>query len=67
VVGILLLGPVKNDEYLKFSDATWFEKLSTGVLIAVIAGIGIAPLWLSDMINESLHPFILQLSQAIIP
>jgi NADH-quinone oxidoreductase subunit M len=67
VVGILLLGPVKNSEYLSFSDATWYEKLTTGVLIAVIAGIGIAPLWLSDMINESLHPIIMQLSQAILP
>lgn len=67
VVGILLLGPVKNNEYLSFSDATWYEKLTTGVLIAVIAGIGIAPLWLSDMIHVSLQPIIQQLSQAIIP
>jgi NADH-quinone oxidoreductase subunit M len=67
VVGILLLGPVKNDHFLKFKDAEWYEKVSTGVLIAVIAGIGLAPLWLSDMINDSLNPVIIQLSQVIVP
>lgn len=67
VVGILLLGPVKNNHYLEFTDAKWYERVSTGVLIATIAGIGIAPLWLSDMIGDSLEPVIMQLSQAIIP
>jgi NADH-quinone oxidoreductase subunit M len=67
VVGILLLGPVKNNEYLKFTDATWYERLTTGVLIATIAGIGLAPLWLSDMIHHSLQPIIRQLSQVMLP
>ncbi len=44
VVGILLLGPVKNDHYLHLNDARWWEKLSAGALIVAIAGIGIAPL-----------------------
>lgn len=64
VVGILLLGPVKNDHYLHLTDAKWFERLSTITLVVAIAGIGIAPLWLSDMINVSLQPIIYKLSTA---
>lgn len=63
VVGILLLGPVTNNEYLTFKDAKWWEKLSVGTLIAAIAGIGIAPLWLSNTIYDSLAPIISRLTQ----
>jgi NADH-quinone oxidoreductase subunit M len=58
VVGVLLLGPVKNDHYLHLSDARWYERLSAGTLIVAIAGIGIAPLWLSNLISSSLAPYI---------
>lgn len=58
VVGTLLLGPVKNNHYLELKDATWFEKITTVTLIASIAGIGLAPLWLSDMIGDSLIPIL---------
>jgi NADH-quinone oxidoreductase subunit M len=62
VVGLLLLGPVKNNDYLSIKDAEWHEKLTGLVLIAAIAAIGIAPLWLSDMIFDSLEPIILKLT-----
>ena len=58
VVGILLLGPIKNDHYLHLTDAVWYEKLSTITLVISIAAIGLAPLWLSDMINVSLWPMV---------
>ncbi len=54
VVGMLLLGPIRNDHFLHLSDAKWFEKISTSTLIIAVAAIGIAPLWLSNMINASL-------------
>ena len=54
VVGAILLGPVKNEEYNSFQDARWFEKVVTVTLIIAIAAIGLAPLWLSDMITESI-------------
>jgi len=50
----LLLGPIRNDHFLHLSDAKWFEKISTSTLIIAVAAIGIAPLWLSNMINASL-------------
>lgn len=58
VVGALLFGPIKNDHYLHLDDAKWYEKLSTVTLILAISAIGIAPLWLSDMIGISLQPII---------
>ena len=62
VVGILLLGPIKDDHYLHLTDAVWYEKLSTLTLLLSIAAIGMAPLWLSDMINFSLGPIIEKIS-----
>ncbi len=58
VVGIMLMGPVKNEEYLNLPRVTWYEKTGILLLLIPIIGIGVAPLWLSDMILESLQPFI---------
>lgn len=58
VVGIMLLGPVRHEEHLKLTDATWFERVSTITLVIAIAGIGILPLWLSDTIQRSLGPLM---------
>jgi NADH-quinone oxidoreductase subunit M len=65
VVGILLLGPINNDHYQHLGDARWFEKISAGSLILAIAGIGIAPLWLSNLIAGSLGPYVARLAQTI--
>ncbi|HMS65424.1 MAG TPA: NADH-quinone oxidoreductase subunit M [Ignavibacteria bacterium] len=62
VVGTLLLGKLSNEEYTVIKDAVWFEKVVTVILIAVIAAIGIAPLWLSEFIRTSLNPIIHKLS-----
>ncbi len=64
VVATLLYGPIRNDHYNHLTDARWFEKLSTVTLLVCIAAIGIAPLWLSDMINFSLAPIVTKLSMA---
>ncbi|HPT32055.1 MAG TPA: hypothetical protein PLW67_09460, partial [Prolixibacteraceae bacterium] len=58
VVGILLLGPIKDPHFEHLTDAKWHEKLSTITLVVAIAAIGIAPLWLSDMIMHSLDPIL---------
>lgn len=64
VVGTLLLGPIRNDHYLHLTDAKWYERLSTITLVLAIAAIGIAPLWLSDMINVSLQPIVQKIEMA---
>jgi NADH-quinone oxidoreductase subunit M len=58
VVGVLLLGPIRNDHYLHLTDATWWERLSTITLVISIAAIGIAPYWLSEMIGFSMKPIV---------
>jgi NADH-quinone oxidoreductase subunit M len=65
VVGILLLGPIKDDHYHHLGDARWFEKLSAGSLIVAIAGIGLAPLWLFNIITGSLGPYVVRLTQVV--
>ncbi len=58
VVGIMLMGPVKNEAFLNLPKVTWYEKAGIFLLLIPIVGIGVAPLWLSNMILESLQPFI---------
>jgi len=62
VVGILLMGPIRDNHFLHLKDAVWYERLSTLTLLLSIAAIGMAPLWLSDMINFSLDPIIDKIS-----
>ncbi len=56
VVGILLLGKIRNEEFNQIRDARWFDRISVVALILGITMIGTAPLWLSDMINGGLVP-----------
>ncbi len=58
VVGIMLMGPVKNEAYLNLEKVTWYEKTGIMLLLIPIVGIGVAPLWLSNMILESIQPFV---------
>jgi NADH-quinone oxidoreductase subunit M len=62
VVGVLLLGPIKNPHFEHLEDAKWFEKISTVTLVLAITAIGIAPLWLSNTIIESLKPIVSKLA-----
>ncbi|MBP8792878.1 MAG: NADH-quinone oxidoreductase subunit M [Lutibacter sp.] len=58
VVGIMLMGPVKNPEFLNLPKVTWYEKTGILLLLLPIIAMGVAPLWLSNMILESIAPFI---------
>lgn len=60
-VGKFLYGEVKDPKYLSLTDASWDEKVAVFVLIACVAGLGIAPLWMSDLISQSVEPVISQL------
>ena len=58
VVGKILYGTCGNPEHLKLSDATWDERLSVVCLVVAIAGMGLAPLWVSDLIRGSVSELI---------
>ena len=57
-VGKILFGNVQNPEHLKLTDATWDERFAVICLIACVAGLGMAPFWVSDLISESVEPII---------
>lgn len=61
VVGILLLGQIKNHHYDDLNDAKWYEKMSVVALLVSIIYIGILPNGLSSLIRESLAPIISKL------
>lgn len=54
VVGKILFGPVQDPHHLQLTDATWHEKIATVGLIVCVAGMGIFPGWISDLISASL-------------
>ena len=58
VVGMMLMGPIKDEAFLNLEKVTWYEKTGILLMLIPIVGIGVAPLWLSNMILESLQPFI---------
>lgn len=64
VVGMMLLGPIKDPHHEHLEDAKWHERLSTITLVVAIAAIGLFPLWLSDTIMESLKPIVEKLALA---
>ena len=58
LVGKILYGTCTNEHHLKLTDATWDERLSVICLIVAVAGLGLAPLWVSDMIADSVLPMV---------
>ncbi len=58
VVGMMLMGPVKNEEFNNLPKVTWYEKVGVLLLLIPITLMGVLPLWISDLIRESLQPFI---------
>lgn len=58
VVGKILLGPLKEENHSMITDAVWYEKVPIFVLLFTIIAMGIAPLWISNTIFESLNPIV---------
>ncbi|NDW08620.1 NuoM family protein [Dysgonomonas sp. 520] len=54
VVGKILYGPVIDDHHLELTDAVWYEKIATAGLIVCVAGMGMFPGWISNLIRESI-------------
>ena len=58
VVGKILYGTCTNEHHLQLTDATWDERFSVICLILAVAALGMAPLWVSDMINTGVAPIV---------
>lgn len=57
LIGKILYGTCADQHHLQLTDATWDERLAVVVLIACVAGLGLAPFWISNMIGESAMRF----------
>ncbi|MDR0939863.1 MAG: NADH-quinone oxidoreductase subunit M, partial [Mediterranea sp.] len=58
LVGKILYGTCTNKHHLALTDATWDERVAVVCLIACVAGLGLAPFWMSDMISQSVAPIV---------
>ncbi len=58
VVGKILFHTVKNPHHLGLTDATWDERLAVICLVIAIAGLGMAPFWVSDMLHDSVNTIL---------
>lgn len=54
VVGKILYGPVQDPHHLELTDAVWHEKVATVGLVICVAGMGLFPGWISNLISSSL-------------
>ena len=61
LVGKILYGTPVNEAHLKLPDATWDERFAVICLIVAVAGLGLAPWWISNMIGDSVLPVVSQL------
>lgn len=54
VVGKILYGPVIDDHHLELTDAVWYEKIAVVGLVLSVAGVGLFPGWISNLIHTCL-------------
>ena len=57
-VGFILFNKVENPHYETLTDATWDERVAVCGLIVCVAGLGLAPLWASQVISDTIGPII---------
>ena len=57
-VGFILFNKVENPHYETLTDATWDERVAVCGLIVCVAGLGLAPLWASQVISDTIGPMI---------
>lgn len=55
VIGRILYGEPENEEHKKLTDATWDERFTVICLIVCIAALGIAPMWMSNLIGSGIE------------
>jgi NADH-quinone oxidoreductase subunit M len=63
--GTAIMGPITNKHFNHLTDATWNERLASGILITGIVAIGIAPFWLYHLINPGTEYIIQHLGKAL--
>ncbi|MBR7053689.1 MAG: NADH-quinone oxidoreductase subunit M, partial [Prevotella sp.] len=58
VVGKILYQKVADPHYEELTDATWDERVAVCCLIFCVAGLGLFPLWASNVISDAVAPIL---------
>ena len=58
VVGKILYQKVADPHYEQLTDATWDERVAVCCLIFCVAGLGLFPLWASNVISDAVAPIL---------
>ncbi len=58
MIGKILYGKCTNEHHLALTDATLVERFPVVVLICCIAGIGLAPFFVSNLVNGGVVPIV---------
>ena len=58
VVGKILFQKGADPHFEELTDATWDERFAVVCLIACVAGLGLFPLWASNVINDAVGPIL---------
>jgi len=58
MLGKIMMGPIINDEFKNLTKAAWYEKTGLILLMIPVVAIGVMPFWLSEMLKESIEPFL---------
>ncbi len=61
VVGRILYGTPTDKEHLQLTDATWDERFTVICLVACVAALGIAPMWVSNLIAGGVDSIIMNI------
>jgi NADH-quinone oxidoreductase subunit M len=61
-LAMVFQGPITHAEYETLTDATWPERISTGMLIATLVFVGVMPRYFITLIEASVMPMINRLS-----
>lgn len=61
VVGKILYQKVADPHFEELTDASWDERFAVICLIFCVAGLGIAPLWASNVISDAVGPILLNI------
>ncbi|HRZ98943.1 MAG TPA: NADH-quinone oxidoreductase subunit M, partial [Paludibacter sp.] len=59
----ILFGKIQDPHHEELTDATWWERVSVVTLIVAIIALGSLPLWVSNIIHDSLIPVVNNLAR----
>ena len=62
-LGTVFQGPITNEHFEHLTDATWPERISTGLLVATLVVVGLAPWPFINLIEGALMPLMNRLYQ----